>query len=122
LELIARLLFPSAGLGKVFWGYGQSVRALSVKSKLGAMLRLDVEIHAFWAALLCVLIAAFVWSTLIAAVLFVAVMGGFSIWLRPGSIFRYMTLPLSLVPGWFRYFPWFRPRLIKWGSSDKTAT
>ena len=121
LELMARLLFPSAGLGKVFWGYGQSVRALSVKSKLGAMLRLDFETHTFWMALLCVLIVAFIWSVQIAGVFFVVLMAGFSIWLRPGSILRYMTLPLSLVPGWFRYFPWFRPRLIKWGSSDKTA-
>jgi glycosyltransferase involved in cell wall biosynthesis len=121
LQLIVRLLLPSAGLGKVFWGYGQSVRALSVKSNLGAMFRLDYEIHAFWLALFFVLAVAIIWSAKTAGILFIAVMIGFSIWLRPGSIFRYMTLPLSLVPGWFRYFPWFRPRLMKWGSSDKTA-
>jgi len=120
-ELVKRLLAPSAGLGKVYWGYGQSIRALSIKKKLGAMVRLEFEAYAFWASLLIALATALFLPWTETILLIIALVVGFSMWLRPGSIIRYMTLPLSLVSGWFRYFPWFRPKLLKWGSSETTA-
>jgi len=122
VELVMRLLTPSAGLGKVFWGYGQSLRALTIKSRLTAMLKLEYEAYYFWIALLVVFAIGAFYSIPVAVILMLTVAVGFSLWLRPGSIIRYMTLPLSLIPGWFRYFPWFRPKLIKWGSSEKTAS
>ncbi len=121
-QLVLRLLAPAAGLGKVFWGYGQSCRALAIKKKLPAMMRLEYEAYLFWlAVLLAISTTLFIYWHLAATLLVLTVMG-FSMWVRPGSIFRYATLPLSLVSGWFRYFPWFRPRLLKWGSSDTTAS
>lgn len=120
-ELVMRLLMPSAGLGKVFWGYGQSIKALSIKKKLGALIRLDYQVYAFWAALAVACGVGIATNWHLGLTLTVGVFIGFSLWLRPGSIIRYLTLPLSLVTGWFRYFPWFRPRLLKWGSTDTTA-
>ena len=121
VELVMRLLLPSAGLGKVFWGYGQSIRALAIKKKLAALFRLEYEAYVFWLALIAVLASSLFLPLQLVATLLGALFLGFSLWLRPGSIIRYMTLPLSLFTGWFRYFPWFRPRLLKWGSSDTTA-
>ena len=121
LELLRRLLYPSAGLGKVFWGYGQSIRALYIKGHLLALLRLDYEAYVFWATLLLVGAIGLVWSINWALLAVFLVFVGFSVWLRPGSLVRYLTLPLSLVPGWFRYFPWFRPLLSRWAAPDETA-
>lgn len=120
-ELLLRLLLPSAGLGKVFWGYGQSLRALSIKQKLGALLRLEHEAYLFWSSVLLLLCLAVFWSPAVTIALFFVLTLSFSLWLRPGIVIRYLTLPLSFVPGWFRYFPWFRPKLLKWGSTEKTA-
>lgn len=121
LQLVMRLLFPSAGLGKVFFGYGQVVRALAIRGKLGVLIRLDYQAWIFWAALVVLgFVAVFIslpWA-------FVAMLGlflGFSIWLRPGLLMRYLTLPISIVPGWFKYFPWYRPALRNWGSIDESA-
>lgn len=121
LELLLRLLFPSAGLGKVFWGYGQSVRALTAKGKFLALVRLEYEVYMLWASLILVIMVGLFVSVWAAVLLLIGIFVAFSLWLRPGSVIRYLTLPLSFVPGWFRYFPWFRPRLMRWGSTEKTA-
>ena len=114
LELVLRLLFPSAGLGKVFWGYGQSIRALFIKRNIWALMRLDYEPYLFWLGMILVVIVGLTISVKWAAALAACAIAGFSLWLRPGSLIRYLTLPLSIVPGWFKYFPWFRPQLRKW--------
>jgi glycosyltransferase involved in cell wall biosynthesis len=121
MELALRLISPSAGLGKVFWGYGQSLRALATKRKLRALLRLEYKVSIFWASLLLALLVALLLPLAWGMTLVVAVLLGFSIWLRPGSIIRYLSLPLSLIPGWFKYLPWFRPKLLKWEATDESA-
>jgi glycosyltransferase involved in cell wall biosynthesis len=122
VQLVLRLLTPSAGLGKVFWGYGQTIRALSIKQKLLAMIRLEYEAYVFWVGMLLALLVGSVWGWQFGLLIVAITVFAFSLWVRPGSIIRYMTLPLSLVSGWFRYFPWFRPRLLRWGSSKTTAS
>jgi glycosyltransferase involved in cell wall biosynthesis len=114
VELVLRLLYPSAGLGKVFWGYGQSLRALAIKGNIFSLMRLDYEPYLFWLGMILVIITGFLVSWKWAAVLAACGVAGFSLWLRPGSLIRYVTLPLSMVSGWFKYFPWFRPEIEKW--------
>lgn len=120
-ELAMRLISPSAGLGKVFWGYGQSLRALSIKGKLLALLRLEYKVNAFWVSLLAAFLVALLLPLTWGVLLVLLVLLVFSIWLRPGSIIRYLTLPLSLLPGWFKYLPWFRPKLSRWENNDQQA-
>ncbi|MDP6616585.1 MAG: glycosyltransferase [Gammaproteobacteria bacterium] len=114
VELVLRLLYPSAGLGKVFWGYGQSLRALAIKGNIFSLMRLDYEPYLFWLGMILVTITGLLVSWKWAAALGACAVAGFSLWLRPGSLVRYLTLPLSMVPGWFKYFPWFRPEIEKW--------
>jgi glycosyltransferase involved in cell wall biosynthesis len=121
VELMKRLMYPSAGLGKVFWGYGQCVRAAFVKGKLGALARLDYELYAFWlSVLICAVLALsgpLVWPLFLGAIIVTLL----SLWSRPGSIVRYLMQPLSLVTGWWRYFPWFRPMLRRWDRKGDQA-
>jgi glycosyltransferase involved in cell wall biosynthesis len=122
LELLMRLVSPSGGLGKVFYGYGQSIRSLLIAGKLGALVKLDVEPYLFWGLLLTgLLISGFLpveWGALFAA----AVLLWLSVWLRPGAVIRYLTLPLALFRGWFKYVPYFRPDLKYWSAgADKAA-
>ena len=121
VELVKRLMSPVGGLGKVFWGYGQCVRAAIVKGKFGALTKLDYELYAFWLSLLIILIVALSVSFVWAAVLSVMVVTALSLWSRPGSIVRYLMQPLSLITGWWRYFPWFRPMLKKWNPTGDQA-
>lgn len=122
MELFLRLLYPSGGLGKVFYGYGQSIRSLLISRNLFALMKLDFEPYLFW-GLLCVgiFIATFLpseWALLLLA----TEMLWLSVWMRPGPVIRYMTMPLSLVAGWFKYFPYFRPSLKYWSfGADKAA-
>jgi len=121
LELLKRMLSPSGGLGKVFWGYGQCVRAAFAKGKFGALTRLDYELYAFWCSLLLILIVGVSFSIIWAAVLMIMVVTALSLWSRPGSIVRYLMQPLALIPGWLKYFPWFRPMLKKWNPKGQQA-
>ncbi len=121
IELAKRLLLPVGGLGKVFWGYGQCVRAAIVKGKFVALARLDYELYAFWCSLFLVLFIGFAVSFVWATVLAVMVVTALSLWSRPGSIVRYLMQPLSLIPGWWKYFPWFRPMLRKWNPEGRQA-
>jgi glycosyltransferase involved in cell wall biosynthesis len=120
-EMVKRLMTPVGGLGKVFWGYGQSVRAAFVKGKLGALARLDYELYAFWASLILVIAVGIMgyiaWALALATILVTSL----SLWSRPGSIVRYLMQPLSLITGWWRYFPYFRPMLRKWDRKGDQA-
>jgi len=113
-ELLKRLLYPGGGQGKVFYGYGQSIRALFVARKLWALVTLDYEPYIFWAAILLSLTGLLVlpvqWGMLMFAVIFVSL----AVWLRSGAMIRYFTMPISLVLGWSQYFPDFRPLLKRW--------
>ena len=120
-ELAKRMLMPSGGLGKVFWGYGQCVRAAVVKGKFRALARLEFELYAFWFSLCMILMVGFVFSFVWSAILAVMVVTGLSLWSRPGSVVRYLLQPLSLIPGWWKYFPWFRPMLRKWNPEGGQA-
>jgi glycosyltransferase involved in cell wall biosynthesis len=108
-ELFKRLLYPGAGQGKVFYGYGQSVRALQMAGKWGALMRLESEPYIVWALLLAgAICGAFMpplWalSLLFAEVLFLGV------WMKPGPLLRYLTLPLQVLAGWGRYSQDYRP-------------
>ncbi|MEC9375431.1 MAG: glycosyltransferase [Pseudomonadota bacterium] len=121
LEIIKRLMTPVGGLGKVFWGYGQCLRASFVKGKFRALVKIEYELYAFWLTIFLLLIlalsGAFFWSLFLAS----AVVTALSLWSRPGSIVRYLLQPLSLA-GWFRYFPWFRPMLRKWEREGDQAS
>ena len=121
MQLLKRLLYPSAGLGKVFYGYGQSIRSLLIAGKLGALIRLDSEPYLFWAFLLVGFIVAALlpveWALLLLSLEIVIL----SLWMRPGSVVRYLTLPLSLFSGWTRYLPYFRPSIKRWSSSTNKA-
>jgi glycosyltransferase involved in cell wall biosynthesis len=120
-ELFFRLLSPSGGMGKVFYGYGQSIRSLSISGNLGSIMKLDFEPYLFWA----LLIVSGLVSTLLplewALLLIAAELLWLSVWMRPGPVIRYLTLPLSLFTGWFRYVPYFRPSLKRWSDSDNQA-
>jgi glycosyltransferase involved in cell wall biosynthesis len=121
-ELLLRLLYPSGGMGKVFYGYGQGVRSLLISGNLTSLIKLEFEPYLFWALLICgVMISAFLpfeWGFLLLA----AELLWLSVWMRPDSIIRYLTLPLSLVAGWFRYIPYFRPSIKMWSSSDDQSS
>jgi glycosyltransferase involved in cell wall biosynthesis len=121
VAMVKRLIAPAGGLGKVFWGYGQSVRAAFVKRKLWALARLDYELYAFWFSLLLVigvgLSGNIAWALALATVLVTSL----SLWSRPGSIVRYLMQPLSLFTGWWRYFPYFRPMLRRWDRKGDQA-
>jgi len=120
-ELLLRLLTPAAGLGKVYYGYGQTVRALSIKGKLRALFLLEKEAHFVWIALSCLLLVTPLIGPATALAALAGMLAFFVYRLRLGRTIRYLTLPLSLATGWFQYFPWFRPRLTRWGSTAKTA-
>jgi len=121
-ELFLRLLYPSGGMGKVFYGYGQSVRSLLIARNLTSLIKLDFEPYLFWFLLVLGIIASaflpFEWGFLLLA----AELLWLSVWMRPGAIIRYLTLPLSLVSGWFRYIPYFRPSLKMWSSNNDQAS
>jgi glycosyltransferase involved in cell wall biosynthesis len=122
LELLLRLLYPSGGLGKVFFGYGQSVHSLAIAGKLGALVRLDAELYLFWLFTILGLVVAFMLPIKWALLLISAELIILSLWMRPGSVIRYLTLPLSLFSGWGRFLPFFRPAIRRWSSSqDKAA-
>jgi glycosyltransferase involved in cell wall biosynthesis len=113
-ELVRRLLSSSGGQGKVFWGYGQCVRAAIAKGKFSALMLLEYELYAFWLgfffALLIGIFISPLWFILVQAFIVACL----SLWARPGSIVRYLLQPISLASGWWRYLPWFRPVLRKW--------
>jgi hypothetical protein len=121
VEMVKRLITPVAGLGKVFWGYGQSVRAAFVKGNFIALARLDYELYAFWLSLIITLIVALSGSRLWSIALAIVLVTSLSLWSRPGSIVRYLMQPLSLVSGWLLYYPWFRPMLRKWDQKGDQA-
>ncbi len=119
IELLRRLLYPGGGQGKVFYGYGQSVRALFVARKLWALMRLDYEPYIFWAMLLvgiaCLVILPIQWGLLIFATIFI----GLAAWMRSGAVIRYLTMPISLLMGWPQYFSDFRPLLKNWAERSE---
>ncbi len=118
LELFLRLLYPSRGMGKVFFGYGQSLRSLSIAGKLGALMRLDSEPYLFWLVVFIGIVVASLLPLDWALLLIFSELIILSLWMRPGSVMRYMTMPISLVLGWGRYIPYFRPVIRRWSSSE----
>jgi glycosyltransferase involved in cell wall biosynthesis len=121
VELFKRLLYPSAGQGKVFYGYGQSVRALLRAGKLGALVRLEPEPYIVWLLLIsgiaCAAFLPFGWGVLLLAVGILLL----SVWMRPGPLIRYLTLPLQVLTGWNRYSPDYRPA-VKPGNKDNNQS
>ena len=121
MELLLRLLYPGGGQGKVFYGFGQSIRALYIKGKLGALVRLDFEPYLFWALLILGLLLAIVLPMKWGITFLVAELLFLSIWMRPGSIVRYFSLIFSLLTGWAKYTPFFRPLLKQWFAGNQQA-
>lgn len=108
-ELFRRLLYPAAGQGKVFYGFGQSQRALLAVGKLGALIRLDFEPYLVWLLMLAGLFAATALG-LVAGVLLLAVeIIVLALWMKTGPLMRYLLLPINLILGWGKYVPDFRP-------------
>ena len=111
LELFKRLIFPSAGQGKVFYGYGQSVRALLQAGKLGALIRLEPEPYIVWLLIICGVTGAAFLPLIWGLLLIIAEILLLSIWLRPGPLIRFLTLPLQILTGWNKYAADYRPSL-----------
>jgi glycosyltransferase involved in cell wall biosynthesis len=109
VELFKRLLYPGAGQGKVFYGYGQSVRALQMAGKWGALMRLESEPYIVWASLLIGVICGAFMSPLWALLLLFAEVLFLGVWMKPGPLLRYLTLPLQVLAGWGRYSQAYRP-------------
>jgi glycosyltransferase involved in cell wall biosynthesis len=116
MELLRRLLYPGGGQGKVFYGYGQSIRALFVASKLWALMRLDYEPYLFWAFLLVGVVALATLPIQWGLLVFLTIFLGLAAWMRSGTIIRYVTMPISLIMGWPQYYSDFRPLLKKWSA------
>ena len=116
MELLRRLLYPGGGQGKVFYGYGQSIRALFVARKLWALVTLDHEPYLFWAFLLVGAAALVVLPIQWGLLAFVAIFVGLAAWMRSGAVIRYLTMPISLILGWSQYYSDFRPLLKKWSA------
>jgi len=120
-ELLTRLLYPGGGQGKVFYGFGQSIRSLFIKGKLGALMRLDFEPYIFFGALIIALIGAFLlpieWGLLWVASLVLCL----SVLMRPGPVVRYLTLPIPLALGLTKYIPYFRPEIKNWSWNSKST-
>ena len=120
-ELLTRLLYPGAGQGKVFYGFGQSIRSLFIKGKLGALMRLDFEPYIFFGALIIAFIGAFLlpieWGLLWVASLVLCL----SVLMRPGPVVRYLTLPIPLALGLTKYIPYFRPEIKNWSWNWKST-
>jgi glycosyltransferase involved in cell wall biosynthesis len=114
LELLRRLLYPGGGQGKVFYGYGQSIRALFVARKLLALVRLDYEPYIFWALIIFGLIALMLLPLQWGLIVFVAIFVSLTVWMRSGVVIRYLTMPISFFLGWPQYFSDYRPLLRKW--------
>ena len=118
---IPRDMVGKGGLGKVFYGYGQSIRALMITGNIKSLVRLDAEPYLFWLFILSgLLIAGFLpveWALLLLTLEMVVL----SLWMRPGSVVRYLALPLSLFRGWRHYFPYFRPAIRRWSSDEDKA-
>jgi len=121
-ELLLRLLYPAGGLGKVFHGYGQSIRSLQIRRKLTALIRLDFEPYLFWMFfILGMVLAVFLpmeWGLLLVAIEMLCL----SMWMRPGSVMRYFCLALPLASGWTRFVPYFRPEVTRWASDEDKAS
>jgi glycosyltransferase involved in cell wall biosynthesis len=121
-ELLARLLYPGGGQGKVFYGFGQSIRSLMIKGKIGALIRLDFEPYIFFGVLIIGLLGAIFlsieWGLLWVAslVLFISVL------MRPGPVIRYLMLPIPLAMGLTRYIPYFRPEIKNWTWNAKNSS
>jgi len=118
MELFLRLLYPGGGQGKVFYGFGQSVRALYIQHKFRALVKLDFEPYLFWLIIMSACIIATQLSSEWGILLIVSVGLFLSVWMRPGSVIRYLSLPLPLLAGWLRYVPYFRPMLKRWSGNS----
>lgn len=119
MVLLRRLLYPAGGQGKVYYGYGQSIRALFVAGRLKALVQLDYEPYLFWALFLVSLVISFYlpafWGLLLAAMSLTCLVA----WMGSGTVVRYLVMPIALILGWPQYRPDFRPQLKKWaGASD----
>ncbi|MGI9315874.1 MAG: glycosyltransferase family 2 protein [bacterium] len=110
-ELFKRLLYPSAGQGKVFYGYGQSVRALLHAGMLAALVRLEPEPFLVWTLLTMGLISTVFLPGVWGGVLLVAAFMLLVVWMRPGPLLRFLTLPLQILAGWGRYPTDYLPEL-----------
>jgi glycosyltransferase involved in cell wall biosynthesis len=119
MVLLRRLLYPSGGQGKVYYGYGQSIRALFVAGRLKSLIKLDYEPYLFWLLFVAALIVgvylpAF-WGLLLVAMSLTCLIA----WMGSGTVVRYLVMPIALALGWPQYRPDFRPLLKKWaGTSD----
>lgn len=108
-QLFLRLLYPEAGQGKVFYGFGQSMRSLLRARKLAAYMRLDSELTLYW--LLIFLGLALAAALPFGGILLVAELLLLSVWMGPGVVLRFSCLPIPLLAGWSKYNPDFLPTI-----------
>ena len=120
-ELLKRLLYPGGGQGKVFYGFGQSIRSLFIQGKMGALVRLDFEPFVFFSVLILGLIGALFLPISWGVLLVVSLMLCLSVSMRPGPVIRYLTLPIPLVLGFSKYIPYFRPEIKSWSWISKKS-
>jgi glycosyltransferase involved in cell wall biosynthesis len=118
MVLLRRLLYPSGGQGKVYYGYGQSIRALFVSGRLMALIRLDYEPYLFWLLLLVALVVAVYLPAFWGLLLVVMSLTCLVAWMGSGTVVRYLVMPVALVLGWPQYRPDFRPLLKKWAGNN----
>jgi glycosyltransferase involved in cell wall biosynthesis len=118
MVLLRRLLYPSGGQGKVYYGYGQSIRALFVAGKLPALIRLDYEPYLFWLLLLVSLVVAVYLPAFWGLLLVVMSLTCLVAWMGSGTVVRYLVMPVALLLGWPQYRPDFRPLLKKWAGNN----
>jgi len=120
-QMLKRLLYPSAGQGKVFYGFGQSLRSLFIQGKLAALIRLDFEPYIFFGVFFLGLLGAIFlpmeWGLLLLAFLILSL----CVLMRPGPVIRYLTLPIPLVMGLTKYIPYFRPEIKSWSWGSKNS-
>jgi len=112
-QMFVRLLYPGGGQGKVFYGFGQSMRALLQARKLPAYLRLESELTIFWALLLLGLIVAANLPWIAGGALLLAEMLMLSLWMGSGAVMRYSCLIIPLVSGWMKYDSAFTPEISR---------
>lgn len=118
-QLFKRLVYPGGGLGHVFYGFGQVIRASWMHGSFRWLVRLSPEPFIFWIVLLLLsgglILAPSIWTV---GACLAALMAALA-WRTSGQVIRLFLLPLSVVTGMREHEPVFRPR-INWQSLPVT--
>jgi len=121
MVLLRRLLYPGGGQGKVYYGYGQSIRALFVARRLNALIQLDYEPYLFWLLFVGSLVIGAYLPAFWGLPLVVISLTCLAAWMGSGTVIRYLTMPIALALGWPQYRPDFRPLLKKWAETARSG-